>query len=201
MKRVLNLYCGIGGNRKNWKGVKVTAVENDPNIAAAYKKLFPEDEVIIADAHDFLLKNFSNYDIIWSSPPCPTHSKLRLSHKAEYYPDMKLYQEIIFLKHFFKGKFIVENVIPYYDTLIKPSIEIDRHLFWCNFEVGNFKVDRSKKDVSRDTKEGLAEYKNLKEVLDLDIKNKRLILRNAVLPSVGEFLINGAMENGKIQNT
>ena len=28
--KVLNLYCGIGGNRKLWEDVEVTAVELDP---------------------------------------------------------------------------------------------------------------------------------------------------------------------------
>ena len=31
--KVLNLYAGIGGNRKLWKDVEVTAVENNKEIA------------------------------------------------------------------------------------------------------------------------------------------------------------------------
>ena len=34
------------------------------------------------------------------------------------FPDMKLYEEIIFLEHNFKGKYVVENVIPFYEPLI-----------------------------------------------------------------------------------
>ena len=189
--KILNLYCGVGGNRKGWDNdsIEVTAVELDPEIAAAYKLLFPNDEVIVCDAHDYLLKNFHKFDFIWSSPPCPTHSKLRLSHKVEFYPDMKLYQEIIFLKHFFKGKWVVENVDPYYDPLVEPTIKIDRHLFWSNFEIKEYKINKSKKDVSRDTKEGLAFEKGLSEILDLKIKNKRLLLRNAVKPEISRYII------------
>lgn len=47
--RVLNLYAGIGGNRKLWTGCEVVAVENEQYIADAYKALYPDDEVIVAD--------------------------------------------------------------------------------------------------------------------------------------------------------
>lgn len=49
--RVLNLYAGIGGNRKLWTDVEVVAVENEQYIADAYKALYPDDEVVVADAH------------------------------------------------------------------------------------------------------------------------------------------------------
>jgi hypothetical protein len=39
---VLNLYAGLGGNRKHWNA-KVTAVERQPDIAAAYTAQYPED--------------------------------------------------------------------------------------------------------------------------------------------------------------
>ena len=55
--KVLNLYAGIGGNRKMWGGnkdLKITAIEYDPKIAEIYKQNFPEDEVIVCDAHEYL---------------------------------------------------------------------------------------------------------------------------------------------------
>jgi DNA (cytosine-5)-methyltransferase 1 len=48
------------------------------------------------------------------------------------YPNMMLYEEIILLQHFFKGKFCIENVIPYYEPLI-PGQKRGRHLYWTNF--------------------------------------------------------------------
>ena len=30
--KICNLYCGIGGNRKLWENVEVTAVESNPEI-------------------------------------------------------------------------------------------------------------------------------------------------------------------------
>lgn len=132
--RVLNLYSGIGGNRKLWKDVEVTAVEYNEEIAAIYKEYFPDDNVIIADAHEYLLKHYKEFDFIWSSFPCTTHTRMNVNFNRAKYPDLGLYQEIIFLDTFFKGKYCVENVIPYYEPLI-PAQQYHRHLFWCNFKI------------------------------------------------------------------
>lgn len=116
--KVLNLYAGLGGNRKLWGGVQVTAVEIDPEIARFYQDQFPDDIVIIGDAHQYLLDHYSEFDAIWSSPPCPSHSRARFWASASgkgrikpIFPDMGLYQEILFLRHYFKGSWVVENVI------------------------------------------------------------------------------------------
>jgi DNA (cytosine-5)-methyltransferase 1 len=135
--RVLNLYAGIGGNRALWEGCEVTAVELDPEIAAEYARRFPQDTVIVADAHQYLLEHFGEFDFIWSSPPCPSHSRTNyfLKGRGIYrYPDMALYQEILFLTHFFKGRWCVENVISYYEPLIKPQ-RLGRHFLWANFPI------------------------------------------------------------------
>lgn len=134
--KVLNLYAGIGGNRELWDNVKVTAVEIDKEIAEMYLEKFPADKMIIGDAHQYLLDNFDDFDFIWSSPPCPTHSRARFSTWGKWlpvYPDLSLYQEVIFLQNYFKGKWVVENVISFYDPLIKPRIILDRHYIWSNF--------------------------------------------------------------------
>ena len=144
--KVLNLYCCLGGNRKNWPDdeIEVTAVEIDPEIAKIYKKNYPNDRVIISDAHKYLLDCYEEYDFIWSSPPCPTHSKIRLTCVAQrkskaVYPDMKLYEEIIFLQQYFKGVWVVENVKSFYEPLIKPYV-CHRHFFWSNFNISNIKL-------------------------------------------------------------
>jgi len=74
--KILNLYCGIGGNRKLWQGHEITAVENNEQIAKIYQDYFPDDKVVVGDAHQYLLEHFEEFDFIWSSPPCPTHSQL-----------------------------------------------------------------------------------------------------------------------------
>jgi DNA (cytosine-5)-methyltransferase 1 len=139
--KVLNLYACLGGNRLLWTDCEVTAVELDPELARMYQERFPNDKVIIGDAHQYLLDHFKEFDFIWSSPPCPTHSTIRVSQKnrenfTHKYPDMKLYEEVIFLNNFFKGKFVVENVIPYYEPLI-PAAKRGRHLYWANFLLPN----------------------------------------------------------------
>jgi DNA (cytosine-5)-methyltransferase 1 len=142
--KILNLYACLGGNRYKWDevaDVDVTAVELDAELARLYQERFPNDKVIVADAHQYLLDHYQEYDFIWSSPPCPTHSRMNYTFKNRnnfkiQYPDMKLYQEVIFLNNFFNGKYVVENVIPYYDLLI-PAKKRDRHLYWTNFNLPN----------------------------------------------------------------
>ena len=76
--KILNLYSGIGGNRKLWSGdIEVTAVEYNPDIARVYQEFYPNDIVIVGDAHQYLLEHYKEYDFIWASPPCPTHSDIR----------------------------------------------------------------------------------------------------------------------------
>jgi len=148
--RVLNLYACLGGNRYKWTNCDVTAVELDPELARMYQERFPNDKVIVADAHQYLLDHFKEFDFIWSSPPCPSHSRARYWNSSNYdtttqpiYPDLKLYEEILFLQHYYRnGKFVVENVIPYYEPLI-PAQKRGRHLYWCNFILPNDLNDRS----------------------------------------------------------
>tara|TARA_R110000764_G_scaffold124947_1_gene212323 strand:- start:3564 stop:4202 length:639 start_codon:yes stop_codon:yes gene_type:complete len=138
--KILNLYACLGGNRYKWDEVadiEVTAVELDADLARLYQERFPQDTVIVTDAHQYLLDHYSEFEFIWSSPPCPTHSKARFARRettSTEYPDMKLYQEILFLQHWFKGKYVVENVKPYYTPLIPPKIR-GRHHYWTNFPI------------------------------------------------------------------
>lgn len=193
--RILNNYAGIGGNRKLWpEGYEIIAVENNPAIAEIYKYFFPNDTVIVGDAHEYLLKNYKNFDFIWSSPPCPTHSRMKLMCVfSEYgsnavrhaeYPDMSLYQEIILLKYFAKHhtSWCVENVRPYYEPLI-PAANINRHLFWSNFEISDLKIDNERTPLER-INTGNEEIFGF-NISSFKIKDKRRILRNLVNPEIG----------------
>ncbi len=200
--KILNLYCGIGGNRKLWgSGLDITAVEIDPNIAAVYAVLWPEDRVIVADAHEYLLAHYDEYDFIWSSPPCPSHSTTNHFLNAQgvrRYPDMALYQEVILLAHFFNktgGKYVVENVKSYYTPLIPPQVS-GRHYFWANFKippVEGVKIGRMAKlkDGSRGDK------KNNLDALSFDLSpfsgiDKDKVLRNCVSPEIGLAIFQAA---------
>jgi len=186
--KILNLYSGIGGNRKLWGDEhEVTAVEMDPKIAAIYQESFINDQVIVGDAHEYLLKHHKEFDFIWSSPPCPTHSVCNNFLYAQgciRYPDMKLWQEIIFLKKFCKVPFVVENVKPYYQVFIEAQ-NIGRHLFWTNFDISGYKgkflsVGRFGPVKSSDTGR-------------TDVKDK--LKRNCVEPEIGIHILNCAIEN------
>ena len=206
--KVLNLYAGIGGNRKKWTDVDVTAIEYNPQIAKIYQDFFPNDKVIVADAHQYLLDHFKEFDFIWSSPPCPTHSVCNHFLKGQgifRYPDMHLYQEIIFLKHFYKGKYCVENVKPYYEPLIQPQY-IGRHAFWANFLIREIKVDydigtmnrqaskeNQRKAIIRETQ--IPEFLKLHDLKDFKLPNKRQVLRNCVLPKIGLHILNESKSN------
>ena len=203
MKKVLNLYAGIGGNRKLWEDVDVTAVEYDESIAATYQEFFPQDTVIVGDAHQYLLDHYKEFDFIWSSPPCQSHSLLNTTLNARgiiRYPDMKLYEEIIFLKHFFLGPWVVENVKPYYKPLIEFQ-KFHRHLIWANFNIKYKDIE----DKTRGMIEKEFPLKNWEEILGFDLLKikkagvrKRSILRNCVLPEVGKHIFDCAM--GSIRN-
>lgn len=207
--KILNLYAGIGGNRKLWGDEhEITAIENNPEIAAVYKQFFPKDNVIVADAHDYLLQHFKEFDFIWSSPPCQSHSKTNFFLKGQgiyRYPDMKLYQEILFLQYFYKGKYVVENVQGYYKPLIEPQ-KLGRHYFWSNFTIPQIKVDyvqigtmnrQASKDAQRKAIIREAQIPELTDLPGLDLtgiklKNKRQILRNCVYPEVGLKILQAA---------
>lgn len=193
MVKVLNLYAGLGGNRKHWKDCQVTAVEYDPKIAAQYQEFYPDDEVIVGDAHKYLLNNHQYFDFIWSSPPCQSHSRFIRSGKNRkpLYPDFKLYEEIIFLKHNSCALWLVENVKPYYKPLVEAK-EIGRHLFWSNFDFECEEVKQPKGFINKTTIEG---KKHLMDWLGI-YYDKNIyyngnhcpaqVLRNCVHPLIGK---------------
>lgn len=202
--KILNLYACLGGNRYKWGDEHdITAVEWDKELARMYQERFPNDKVIIADAHQYLLDHYKEFDFIWSSPPCPTHSRVRISQKNKdfyvpKYPDMTLYQEIIFLKEHFNGKFVIENVIPYYDPLIDAQ-KRGRHLYWCNFLLPQ--------NIDRKESQGLIsnakdERQKLCFLHDIEIdflntykgkQSKTKIIRNLVDYEVGKIILDTAM--------
>ena len=194
--KLLNLYANIGGNRKLWGDeYEVTAVEIVPELAAAYQDLYPNDIVIVGDAHQYLLDHFREFDFIWSSTPCPSHSRLRNGLDEVIYPDMTLYQEIILLQKWFKGKFVVENVIPYYEPLIKPNYEIDRHLIWCNFYIPNFEIDTNWRTGKVKDEKNLLEQRFGFDLSKYTGFDKRKALRNCVVPEMGLHILNSAFKN------
>lgn len=188
--KILNLYAGIGGNRKLWgDDHEITAVEYDPHIASVYSHYFPNDVMVTGDAHAYLLAHYKEFDFIWSSPPCPSHSDIRRCgvHKGQYpalYPDMKLYEEILLLQYFAKGKWVVENVIPYYPPLI-PAQQLGRHMVWSNFIIGDFNHDDDRKHGDIAATSVVYGF----DLAQFPVKDKRKLLRNMVDPILGQHIM------------
>lgn len=204
--KILNLYACLGGNRYKWDEVaeaagieiEVTAVELDTELAKMYQERFPNDIVIVADAHQYLLEHYKEFDFIWSSPPCPSHSKINISQYTREswkprYPDMMLYEEVIFLNHFFKGKYCIENVIPYYEPLIEAN-KRGRHLYWTNFNLPNILSTRKSPDFTRikDEYTVLSEFHDIKGI-PANTGGYRNVLRNLVDYEAGRTILETAL--------
>jgi DNA (cytosine-5)-methyltransferase 1 len=198
--KILNLYACLGGNRYKWgDDHDITAVEWDEELAKLYQERFPNDKVIVADAHQYLLDHYKEFDFIWSSPPCPTHSRARYwaygaNGKNPVYPNMKLYEEVIFLDYHFKGKYVVENVIPYYEPMLNP-LKRHRHLYWCNFKL-------PQKLSSRDNSGSLNQKGVIQDLIDFhnyDFRkykgkqNALKIARNLVDYEAGKTILDTAL--------
>lgn len=203
--KILNLYCGIGGNRKLWgDDHEITAVEYNQEIADIYKKFFPNDIVLVCDAHQYLLEHFREFDFIWASPPCQNNSKARFWYSRNStrclpkYPDLTLYQYKLFLDKFYDGKYVIENVVPYYKFLIFPTITIGHNVFWTNFKVSKMmKVPEISKLFKRNTKEEILAISNylgifLDKTVYSNSNSPTQVLRNCVHPEVGLYVFKQA---------
>ena len=193
--KILNLYCGIGGNRKLWgNDHEITAIELNPDIAKVYQGFYPNNTVIVGGAHEYLLEHYKEFDFIWSSPPCPTHSEMRRcavyrgQNKAKY-PDMNLYQEIFLLQYFSVCPWVVENVKPYYTPLIDAQL-INNHLFWSNFLILPFE-GKPKRNINGMSSTSTHYGVNLQGVKMGTRKDQ--ILRNMVDPKLGKHILDCAM--------
>ena len=208
--KILNLYAGIGGNRKLWGDEPdVTAVEYNETIASAYQEFYPDDSVVVDDAHEYLLNHFDEYDFIWTSPPCPTHSKLRKNLSVEtgadpVFPDLNLYEEILFLQGYFDGKWVVENVDPWYDPLVEPQAS-GRHMFWSNFEIPELDTGPT---IGRDGESVMDNYDPDAQAKEFGYDPEKLktfdfpsdyprdkVINNMVHPKVGKSILESALND------
>jgi len=107
---------------------------------------------------------------------------------------MKLYEEVLLLKHRFKGKYVVENVVSYYEPLIKPQ-ELQRHYFWTNFYITP-KEFQSENTCTVNDRERLSKIFgfNLDGYAGID---KRKALRNCVLPELGLYIFEQSLKEQK----
>ncbi len=213
--KILNLYACLGGNRYKWDevaDVDVTAVDTDSEATRLYQQRFPNDTVIVADAHQYLLDHYREFDFIWSSPPCPTHSRVRITQKSRanfvpVFPSMQLYEEIIFLENYFHGKWIVENVIPYYMPLI-PGKKRGRHIYWSNFNLPSRLTHRAFEGTLTNTKNEVAKLSSFHDFDFQKYKGEQRrdkIARNLVDYEAGKTILQTALgileSNNNVEQT
>jgi len=210
--KILNLYAGIGGNRKLWGDEhEITAVEIDEELCEIYRKLYPNDKIIIGDAIEYLEKNFQKFDFIWASPSCLTHTRMNIINAGVRYnnknmtlkiPNMELYGLIIFLNKIFRGKYLIENVIPYYEPLIKSKLKIGRHYFWSNFEISNIQIKGTFYNMNthkNDKVEDLSKYHDFNLSFLKKQRYKKITLKkalkNCVKKEIGLHILNCAINS------
>lgn len=207
--RILNLFAGIGGNRTLWdKEHEITAVEHDQKIAMIYLKRFPKDNVIVGDAYEYCLNHYEEFDFIWASPPCKTHTRMMaFPNMRNKLPDLRLYGLILFLDQFFKGNYVIENVISYYKPLVKPIAIVDRHYIWANFRIQNKTLKKPRGNIKDLSKEDLSQYLqvDLKLLTAAKLKNTRnhdpvrMVLRNCVVPEAGKYILDSLSNNATLE--
>lgn len=195
--KILNLYSCLGGNRARWGDEhEITSVELDPELCRLYRERFPGDTLVQADAHQYLLEHFREYDFIWSSPPCPTHSRARKwNTKLEpVYPDMKLYQEIILLANYYDGLYCIENVMPYYQPLI-PGKNRGRHIYWTNFTIPSNLSSRKIDMVNADELSRFEKFHEVDVSTYKGSQRKDKIVRNLVDYEAGRTILEAAIRH------
>jgi DNA (cytosine-5)-methyltransferase 1 len=103
---------------------------------------------------------------------------------------MSLYQEILLLDNFFKGKYCVENVKSYYNPLVKPQ-ELGGHYYWANFHIGKMPYSNNREHDSG--LQVLSEFKgfNLDKYHNID---KVKTLRNCVEPEHAKHILKCAFK-------
>jgi len=120
---------------------------------------------------------------------------------------LQLWQVIIFLSHFYNGSWVVENVKPYYEPLIKPRKELGRHLIWSNFDIEDFEMPNIKNFITQGTTketEKFKEWLGIKYDGNIYYKGNHCpgqVLRNCVHPDFGLHVFNcfeKAKERGQI---
>ena len=208
--KVLNGYAGIGGNRKLWNevaNIEVTAIEIDKKIAAVYQDLYPDDIVLTIDAHEYLRLNYNNFDLIFYSPPCKTHTDIRIHNpnfiagKTEIlYYDERLPQEVelMFMLNrlgMLFGKYCIENTKQYHKRMMEAQIRA-RHYFWTNFGVPRFTLSINKPNHEFGILEEWVKYAGVDlSNYDLNGLDPRQIYRNMVDPQLGKHVFQAALKS------
>ena len=201
--RVLDLYAGLGGSDKGIRSVlekkgidyEYVAIEIDPKVAEAHRKNNPGSRVIVADALSWL-PEVKNFDFVWASPPCKTHSKWNMVWASRREKHPKPDPTLWFLIREFRSlgiNFVVENVDPYYKDPCKPTIKIGRHQFWTSFPIKKFDFISREKPFPEMTIRDWLQYHQL-ETVEGKAQDKRQALRNCTHYSIAAGIFEQFLE-------
>lgn len=103
--KILDLFCCEGGAAKGYAdaGFEVIGVDINPKFAKRYPF-----EFYAADALDFAVNNYKEFDAIHASPPCQAYSVTKNGHNKEHpmliEPTRKVLQQIGL-------PYVIENVV------------------------------------------------------------------------------------------
>jgi DNA (cytosine-5)-methyltransferase 1 len=197
--RVLNAYAGIGGNRHLWPDEWIVrAIELDPRVAAEYASRYPQDTVIVGDAHAYVMEHGHEFDAVWTSPPCPTHSRLAINvakrRGVENEPDPRLWAEVAHLRAL-GGLYVVENVHTYYAPPILPDVVTERHYYWTSAApmmispISVLPVSGRRTGLTADA---IAESYGIPPLAPGSVADRRKAMRNAVVPAEGLAIASAA---------
>jgi len=201
--RVLDLYAGLGGTDKGIrkvaaeKNIKLDyyAIEIDPAVCQAHKKNHLESNVICADVKDWLDK-VTDFDFVWASPPCQTHSINNYSNKAIGYKtkpvDWSLWHVIDILQRAETIPFVVENVKIWYNEPFKHNFKLDRHYFWTNLQLVPF--DYHKKPAKEWCHISVKDWQEYHQLEPATTGDKRQQLRNCVHWSIAAGIFEQFLE-------
>lgn len=207
--RILDLYAGLGGTAKGIQSVlekkgvdyEYFAIEIDPNVCAAHKINNPRSTVICADVKDWLDK-ITDFDFVWASPPCQTHSILNFSNKATgkktNLVDWSLWHVIDHLQRTENVSYVVENVLIWYNEPFKHNFNLDRHYFWTNLSLLSFEYQKRTKDWGYLSVKGWKEYHQVEHAIT---GNKRQQLRNCLHWSIAAGIFEQFLEPKQKQLT
>ena len=174
MIKIVDLFCGVGGVARGFQAYLIEngidfeyyAIDIDNKVLKAHKVLNPYSITIRKDAYSLSDEDLQNYDFIWASPPCETHSIVGIwRRKMGVKPDMRLYELIDKLYNLGKP-FVVENVKPYYKPPIRPTSIANRHVLWSNLKIARIKVDLPTFTSVKDKIKSLVEYHEIQDKID-----------------------------------
>ncbi len=184
-------------------------VDSDPVICKIYQELYPNDTVIVGDVNDHFRKHSDEYGFAWFSPPCQPNTRLVIANWGRYgnIPPIPNFDQVYgiqpWLKKCFKGSWVIENVIPWYEPPYKPMVNLGRHLFWSNFIIPHKKFKENRIAIDKILLPELAKFQKV----DLEwlksfkfphwTKNHdvyRTILRNMVNKKIGKYILNCAVK-------